>query len=308
MTRALRRAFLVLVCGVLAACATRQGPAPVIERLPSSRAPASKPAAAPAAQPAVGDGYYQVKRGDTLYSIALEHGADYRDVAQWNGIDDPSRLRVGQVLRVKPPEEKLAAGVQVAPARGAGRIESRPLDGGGTAAAPAAPAGAKTEPKALRLPYTKENAASVARAEPQPAVKPEAAKPEAAAPAAAAAATEFIWPVKGKILAGFSEPRSKGIDIDGKLGEPVVAAAAGRVTYIGTGIPGLGKLVVIKHDNGFITVYAHNKEIVVKEQQVVARGQKIAELGATDSDRPKLHFQIRKGASPVDPLKYLPSS
>lgn len=306
MTRAVRLAFAMLVCGALAACATRQGPAPVIERLPSSRAPAPKPAAAPAAQPA-GNGYYQVKRGDTLYSIALEHGADYRDVAQWNAIDDPSKLRVGQVLRVKPPEEKLAAGVQVAPARGAGRIESRPLDGAGAPAA-AAPAGAKTEPKALRLPYTKENAASIARAEPQSAAKPEAAKPEVAAPAAAAAATDFIWPVKGKILAGFSEPRSKGIDIDGKLGEPVVAAAAGRVTYIGTGIPGLGKLVVIKHDNGFITVYAHNKDIVVKEQQVVARGQKIAELGATDSDRPKLHFQIRKGASPVDPLKYLPSS
>jgi lipoprotein NlpD len=117
-----------------------------------------------------------------------------------------------------------------------------------------------------------------------------------------------MWPAKGKILAGFSEPRSKGIDIDGKLGDPVVAAAAGRVTYIGTGIPGLGKLVVIKHENGFITVYAHNKEILVKEQQAVARGQRIAELGSSDSERPKLHFQIRKGAAAVDPLRYLPAS
>ena len=117
----------------------------------------------------------------------------------------------------------------------------------------------------------------------------------------------LVGGVKGKVITGFAEPRSKGIDIDGKLGEPVVAAASGRVTYIGSGIPGLGKLVVIKHDNGFITVYAHNRNIVVKEQQAVARGQKIAELGASDSDRPKLHFQIRKGAAAVDPLRYLPA-
>jgi len=135
-------------------------------------------------------------------------------------------------------------------------------------------------------------------------------KPAAAAAAAAAGdeAVDFIWPAKGKVLAGFAEPRSKGIDIDGRIGDPVVAAAAGRVTYIGTGIPGLGKLVVIKHDNGFITVYAHNKDIMVKEQQAVTRGQKIAEIGNTDADRPKLHFQIRKGSAAVDPMRYLPAS
>ena len=117
----------------------------------------------------------------------------------------------------------------------------------------------------------------------------------------------FIWPAKGKLLAEFAEPRSKGIDIEGSPGDPVVAAAAGRVTYIGSGIPGLGKLVVIKHENGFITVYAHNRAILVKEQQQVGRGEKIAELGSTDADRPKLHFQIRKGSAPVDPLRYLPA-
>ena len=110
------------------------------------------------------------------------------------------------------------------------------------------------------------------------------------------------------MLAGFAEPRRKGIDIDGKLGDPVAAAAAGRVTYVGNGIPGLGKLVVIRHDQGYITVYAHNKDILVKEQQSVTRGQKIAELGASDAERPKLHFQIRKGAAAVDPLLYLPRS
>jgi lipoprotein NlpD len=291
MKRGLQLALVVCAAAALAACAGRRAPAPVIERLPGAQAPA-RPGAAPALPAQLPpDGFYTVKRGDTLYSIALDHGADYRDMAQWNGIDDPSKLRVGQQLRVRAPEERVAAGVQVAPARGAGRIESRPL----------AQDGVKTEPKAVRVPYSRE---AVASADPKAGAKPEV-KPEARPEIGDA---DFIWPVKGKVLTAFAEPRSKGIDIDGKPGEPIVAAAAGRVTYIGSGIPGLGKLVVIKHDNGFITVYAHNREIVVKEQQAVARGQKIAELGSSDAERPKLHFQIRKGAAAVDPLKYLPSS
>jgi lipoprotein NlpD len=129
--------------------------------------------------------------------------------------------------------------------------------------------------------------------------KEAAAKEE---PRLEAAPLTFAWPVKGKLVAGFAEPRQKGIDIEGRSGDAVTAAAAGRVTYVGSGIPGLGKLVVIKHDQGYITVYAHNKDILVKEQQAVTRGQKIAELGE------KLHFQIRKGAAAVDPLRYLPKS
>jgi lipoprotein NlpD len=224
------------------------------------RAPAPAPVAPAPAQPAP-DGFYVVKRGDTLYSIALEHGADYREVAQWNGLEDATKIRVGQLLRVAAPEERRT---QIGAARVPERIEARPLD--------AAPIREKTVPEK----------------------------------AVQADVGGFVWPAKGKVIAGFAEPRSKGIDIDGKPGDPVVAAAAGRVTYTGAGIPGLGKLVVIKHDNGFITVYAHNREILVKEQQSVARGEKIAELGASDADRPKLHFQIRKGSAPVDPMRYLP--
>jgi len=281
MTRAAGLACIVVVALSVAACTVRRW-APVVDR-GRSAPPAS---AAQPAQP-VPPGSYMVKRGDTLYSIALDNGADYRDVAQWNGVDDPTKISVGQVLRVKPPEDRSA--VQVAPARGAGRVEARPLD-----SAPEQGRGdgaAKTGPKALRLPYSRENLAILSREEKQPD----------------ADAIAFIWPAKGKILAGFAEPRSKGIDIEGKIGDPVVAAAAGRVTYSGTGIPGLGKLVVIKHDNGFITVYAHNKDILVKEQQSVARGQKIAEIGSTDAERPKLHFQIRKGSAAVDPMRYLPA-
>ena len=247
----------VLALLALAACAVRQ-PSPS-ERKAGAR-PATPPAARPTIQPS-SDGTYIVKKGDTLYSIALEHGADYREVAAWNGLTDPTKIDVGQRLRVRPP-----AGATVVAARPVGAPEARPLEGM------------------------------------QPAV------PAKAPPPPAAESIQFMWPAKGKVIAGFAEPRSKGIDIDGKLGDPVVAAAAGRVTYIGSGIPGLGKLVVIKHDGGFITVYAHNKEILVKEQQAVSRGQKIAEIGATDSDRPKLHFQIRKGAAAVDPMRYLPSS
>jgi lipoprotein NlpD len=285
-------AVLALALGA-ASCTTYRGPAPVEERARAAKPSAAKPAASASAQasaaqavkPAAADGFYAVKQGDTLYSIALDNGADYRDVAQWNALDDPTKLRIGQVLRVKPPESR--AGVVVGTARGAGRVESHSID-----TAPAQADGTKTEPKALRLPYSKENAAIAAREESK----------------ADGEGVDFIWPVKGRVLAGFAEPRSKGIDIDGKMGDPVLAAAGGRVTYIGTGIPGLGKLVVIKHENGFITVYAHNKDIVVKEAQEVTRGQKIAELGNTDADRPKLHFQIRKGSAAVDPMRYLPGS
>jgi lipoprotein NlpD len=275
----MRALVLVTALAALAwGCSPARGPAPVEDRRPTRVAsPAAKPPApkAPAtggAPVATADAFYTVKRGDTLYSIALEHGADYREVAQWNSLDDPSKLSVGQVLRVTAPAQQ-AVQVGSGPA-GGGRIESRPLD-----------SSPQQKPKPDQKPAPREEPRLL---EAQP--------------------LQFAWPAKGKVLAGFAEPRRKGIDIDGKLGDPVIAAAAGRVTYVGSGIPGLGKLVVIRHDQGYLTVYAHNKDVLVKEQQNVTRGQKIAELGASDAERPKLHFQIRKGAAAVDPLLYLPKS
>jgi lipoprotein NlpD len=264
----------VLALALAAGCTPQRWSAPVEDRRSPPRkavrapAPAAAPSAAPASSPA---GSYVVKRGDTLYSIALEHGHDYRDVAQWNSLDDPTKLRVGQTLRVAPPEE---GAVVLGAAPSTGRVESRPLGSPPSVQKPAEP---KPEP-----------AREVPKLEAQP--------------------LQFLWPAKGKLLSGFASGRQKGIDIEGKVGDPVIAAAAGRVTYVGSGIPGLGKLVVIRHDQGFITVYAHNKDIVVKEQQQVTRGQKIAEVGASDAERPKLHFQIRKGSAAVDPLLYLPKS
>jgi lipoprotein NlpD len=252
---------LLVAILLMAGCAASRRPAPVEDRRPPAAPAAKAPAAleTPAPTP---EGFYTVKKGDTLYSIALEHGHDYRELAQWNSLDDPTKLRVGQMLRMTPPAEPA---VVVGAGRAGGRIETRPLD-----------PGQKPAPQA-----------------PKPSEEPRLLEAEP---------LKFAWPLKGKIVAAFAEPRQKGIDIAGKTGEPVNAAAPGRVTYVGSGIPGLGKLVVIKHDQGYITVYANNKDILVKEQQNVTRGQKIAELGE------KLHFQIRKGAVAVDPLLYLPKS
>ena len=117
-----------------------------------------------------------------------------------------------------------------------------------------------------------------------------------------------MWPAVGKLVTGFSDSANlKGIDIAGKVGQPVVASAAGKVVYAGTGLRGYGKLVIVKHNSTFLTAYAHNSEILVKEGQQVVRGQKIAEMGNSDSDQPRLHFEVRLQGKPVDPMKYLPA-
>ncbi|MDH3318498.1 MAG: peptidoglycan DD-metalloendopeptidase family protein [Betaproteobacteria bacterium] len=305
----------------LAGCASESVQAPVSDIRPPA-APEPAPEAPPlAAVPGAAPGYYMIKRGDTLYSIALENGADYRDVARWNQLDDPTKISVGQVLRVTPPEGEPT--VQVGAARGQSPLQARPLEGAGTARQGQGDGSTKVAPKALRLPYTEGNLALLSKGDMAAAAAaqaPAVPKPVAMAPAAPAkpeppktAATDrdpealdFIWPARGGLLAKFAEPSSKGVDIGGKAGDPVVAAAAGQVLYTGTGIRGFGKLIVIRHENGFSSVYAHNREILVKEGQTVSRGQRIAELGDSDADRPKLHFEIRKSGKPVDPLRYLP--
>jgi len=309
-------ALLVFPVILVTGCATR-APAPVDDRRPAPAAQPKPPVlqATPQAAPSSArPGHYTVKRGDTLYSIALEHGADYRELALWNKLEDPSRIRVGQDLRVAAVDDRAA--VQVGSVRQSGELEARPLGPSLAPAPPASDGGMKTTPKALRLPFSEQNLAALSR----PDARPEALKPAAAAAPAPAAAPpspaperaadsiNFVWPAKGRVVTGFSEPRSKGVDIAGNMGDPVVAAAAGRVIYVGSGIPGLGKFIVVRHENGFNTVYAHNREILVKMDQNLARGQKIAELGNSDADSPKLHFQIRKFGTPLDPIKYLPPS
>ena len=317
----------------LAGC-TASRPAPVEDR---GRAPApAKPApAAPAEAAAPGASAsadtYVVKRGDTLYSIALDNGVDWRELAGWNQIADPSRLQVGQVLRVRPPPGP--DGVTVSPVVQPPPVAARPLGPEASVTAPpAAPAGGlRIEPKGVRLPYSDENLAAVQRSdaarvavapkpEPPPAVaavKPEpppATKPEPPPPAAAKPEpdgaderVDWAWPAAGKLAATFNGASSKGIDIAGRTGDPVQASAPGKVVYSGEGIPAYGKLVIIRHNGTYLSAYAHNSQILVKEGQAVAKGQKIAEVGSSGSESPRLHFEIRRLGKPVDPLQYLPN-
>jgi len=317
--RPLAALLLSLLAVSLAGCAGTPR-APVIDRTPGtlgSPAPSppvtAKPAAPPvSAAPLVVDRpeTYTVRRGDTLYQIALDNGLDYREIAEWNALADPNMIREGQVLRLKP-----SATVQVRPVTAGGSVSSQTLS---------AADGIKTEPRALRLPYSEENLALIAKSAvpPKPAApaKPETTKPEVAKPSAkpeavpAQTATaegeddkiEWGWPSGGRVLAGFSEPSNKGVDIAGKKGEPVFASAAGKVVYIGEGLRGYGKLVIVKHNNTYLSAYAHNDAILVKEQQAVSKGQKIAEIGNSGTDTTKLHFEIRRQGKPVDPMKFLP--
>ncbi len=296
----LRIGGAVLLMVLMAGCAATR-PAPVADRLPqpSAKLPA-KPApsavtrAAPADQPR--PDFYTVKTGDTLYSIALEFGLDYRELATWNGID-PARIRVGQQLRLAPPRGVVAAPLH-APA---GTVETQPLGTGRTVAG-----GAKAEPRGVRVPYSDQAYAQMAGVKPEPAVKPEVFPDAKADRSKDGDEVDWIWPVTGKIITPFNDASSKGIGIAGKMGQPVIAAGPGRVIFSGTGIRGLGKLIVIKHNEKFLSVYAHNRELLVKEGQTVTRGQKIAEMGNTDADQVKLHFEIRRLGKPVDPAGLLP--
>ena len=118
----------------------------------------------------------------------------------------------------------------------------------------------------------------------------------------------FAWPANGQVIAGFDEAKNKGLDIAGKAGDPVLAAADGQVVYAGAGLRGYGNLVILKHNNTYLTAYAHNQTLLVKEDQIVKRGQKIAEMGSTDADRVQLHFEIRRNRVPLDPVTYPPKT
>ena len=280
---------VTLTALVLAGCGTRMTKAPVEDRGTSSAS--SSPSSVsgmvvtpikplPGAENAGKPGYYTVKAGDTLIRIGLENGQGWKDIARWNNLDNANLIEVGQVLRVVPPSATAATETGVV---------ARPV-----ASSAVVPASAASTPKP---------AARAAVAVPAPIPAP--------TPAAAAASSEddvpFIWPASGTLLAGFDEARNKGYDISGKAGDPVLAAADGRVVYAGAGLRGYGNLVILKHNNTFLTAYAHNQALLVKEDQTVRRGQKIAEMGSTDADRVKLHFEIRRQGKPVDPVRYLPA-
>jgi lipoprotein NlpD len=290
---------------------------------------------------------YTVKRGETLAQVALDHGLDYRDLAVWNNIENPNVIRVGQVLVLSSPGEAgggpgnvvtapLVTAPSIAPSNETRVLMTTPGHGNTPTF--------KTEPRAMKLPYSDQALAQLERQPMSAAAPPAATAPSSSttapsatsaapsAPATAPASTtiakatpptsrpesarvpeiddaklDWAWPTSGKVIAGFSEGSNlKGIDIAGRAGQPVVASAAGRVVYAGAGLRGYGKLVIVKHNNTYLSAYAHNREILVKEGQQVSKGQKIGEMGDTDADQVKLHFEIRRLGKPIDPAKFLP--
>ena len=245
--------------------------APVEDRSAGVRSPAldaAKPL--PGAENAGKPGYYTVRPGDTMIRIGLETGQNWRDVARWNSLENPNVIEVGQVLRVVPPTSESLAAMTRPVAPGAGAAMPKP-----SATSPV-PSAASTAPVPL--------------------------------PAASGSDEDvgWIWPAQGPLVAGFDEAKNKGLDIAGKAGDAVVASADGRVVYSGAGLRGYGNLIILKHNNTFLTAYAHNKTLLVKEDQTVKKGQKIAEMGNSDAEKVKLHFEIRRQGRPVDPAKYLP--
>ena len=256
---------------------------------------------------------YVVQKGDTLYSIAFNYGFDYHELADLNGIQDPSVIKAGQQIRLFP-------GRTINAVRPVTAVESKPVEMGvreqprlakyaysESALAQIAkiqqPDSIKAEVKPVSKPETK----AVTKPETKPETKASEIKPESVVDDVADEALEWTMPTMGKIIADFSEAANKkGIDIAGKLGQPVTASAPGKVVYSGSGLRGYGKLVIIKHNKTYLSAYAHNDQVLVKEGQSVARGQKIAEMGNSDAEQVKLHFEVRRFGKPVDPAKYLP--
>ena len=289
----------------LVACSTRLDNAPVIDRSPSAgiNSPTTQlPPGAVQTVPGAPDataavplgpappGYYRVKPGDTLYRIALINGRNYRDVATWNNIQNPNQIEVDQLLRVAPPGTTPSIG-------NTPDVAAAPLGGSGISSAPLGPANNSVTPPV--------------QASNNPAFVPGAATPMAPAQSpgssapAASGPISFTWPVRGPILHNF-DSQDRGVDIGGAAGDPVRASSEGRVVYAGNGLRGYGNLIIIKHDATFLTAYAHNRALLVKEGDAVTKGQKIAEMGNTDADKVMLHFEVRKQGKPVDPLQYLP--
>ena len=227
-------------------------------------------------------GYYTVKPGDTLIRIGLDQGQSWRDIARWNAIENINLIEVGQVLRVAPPgTTPSASGATPSPV---------------TAVAPTT---ASTPAKLDSRPV---------EAKPPAPVPTPAAPPSSVASASSEEEITWMWPATGQVLSGFDEGRNvKGLAIGGKAGDPVLAAADGRVVYAGAGLRGYGNLVIVKHNATFLTAYAHNQSLLVKEDQAVRKGQKIAEMGSSDAERVQLHFEIRRMGKPVDPAKLLPA-
>lgn len=258
---------LTLTCSILAACAGPSYNAPVVDRLPSRSLDSEL----------TPQGYYTVKPGDTLYSIALDYGLDWRELARANGISSPSSLNIGRKLLVENLPARQASRSPSSSESSSNSIRVRPVPGGSS--------GGSVRAKPIQTPSESSGASS------QPSIGGGSGK--------------FIWPHDGPVIANFKAGVNKGIDLAAKLGDPVRASQGGKVVYSGNALRGYGNLIIIKHDNDLLTAYAHNKTLLVKEGDTVKTAQKIAEAGQSDTDRVKLHFEVRKAGKPVNPMGYL---
>ena len=299
------------------ACASPSHRAPVEDRSSGGKpaaAPSSASTTASSATAATGEvkplpgaenagkpGYYTVRQGDTLIRIALDNGQNWRDLVKWNNLPNANLIEVGQVLRVVPPGA--SATVSTKPITTA-KVETRPLDGkAATATTPPSAASGSTPASA---PASGAAAASAVASSASSAVSSTASAASAAAAKPGDDDVAWGWPVPGPVVQAFDDARNKGVDLGGKAGDAVLAAASGRVMYVGASLRGYGNAIIVKHANDYLSVYAHNQTMLVKEDQLVHRGQKIAEMGSSDADQVKLHFEIRKSGKPLDPAKVLP--
>jgi lipoprotein NlpD len=326
----LRASLAIAAVGLLVACASDE-PAPVIDRsLPSAPHRARSPASAAGASLREATGEYRVVAGDTLYSIAFRHGLDYRELAAWNGIGPPYRIYAGQRLRLTPPTARPAAPPTTSIAAShdahAEHPPTAPVSASAASANPDQPIVAGHDAHAEHPPIAPVSA-SAASANPDRPVaaaarsaadgrwvaatgKPvtESPRPAEPTPELRAGGVAWRWPALGEVIGTFvaGDPTRQGIDIAGREGDPVVAAADGEVVYSGNGLLGYGELVIIKHDANFLSAYGHNRKRLVQEGERVKAGQRIAEMGASAAARDELHFEIRRNGKPVNPLEYLP--
>jgi lipoprotein NlpD len=291
-----------VVCGAgLAGCSSALTPAPVVERSTggdvsaavqsttgTSAAPAPTPpvAAAPAVAPA-GPGFYRVKPGDTLFGIARTFKQKPADLVKWNNLPESRQVNIDQLLRVAPPGATAAAT--------ASDDWSKPG---------AAPATAKSAQPPLLAGAAPATSATSATPPATPAVKP-APEPSPAEPEAAGKGISLAWPIQGDVITKFGASGSKGIDIAGKVGSPVKAAAPGKVVYAGSGLRAYGQMIIVKHSGDYLTAYAHNSKLLVHEGDTVKQGTTIADVGTGPDGKPVLHFELRKSGQAVDPVPLL---
>ena len=304
--------LVILLLSLIQGCGT--GFAPVTDRSMGARPVATSESSQGSSRPAPlpNPGTYMVNRGDTLYSISWRYGLDYREVAKWNNVNERFQIFPGQVLQLTSPSS--ATGTRVASAT-ISPVSSPSSQSQSSSQPDRSTTQQQTQTSSNQQPVSQQPSSqrpvsqqptpqqqSRQQTSPQPAASP----PQQ--PVVTSGQPVWRWPANGQIIRRFSaaEGGNKGIDIAGQLGDPVVAAADGRVVYAGSGLLGYGNLVIINHNREFLSAYAHNSRILVSENDMVKAGDKIAEMGQSGTDRVQLHFEIRRNGRPVDPLVHLP--